>query len=142
MTDQLPAVVGPDRAHWLELPASRASVRAARRGVGERLGAWRMPAELCGDAVLLVSELVTNAVVHTFSARILCGVALLPDGSLRVEVHDDDPATRRPAPGRPCPDDESGRGLCIVRELADSWGTGQSTRTGGNAVWATLRAAY
>jgi anti-sigma regulatory factor (Ser/Thr protein kinase) len=117
-------------------------VRDARDTVGERLGAWRLPGDLCADAVLLVSELATNAVVHTLSARILCGVGLITAGCLRVEVHDYDCTTRSPSCGRPGTDEESGRGLLIVQEIADTWGVERSMRTKGNAVWATLRTSF
>jgi len=132
---------GPDRSHWLELPARRESVRAARHGVSACLRSWRVPAELCADAVLLVSELVTNAVVHTLSSRVLCGVALIGEERLRVEVHDYDNAALSPTRGRPTVDCETGRGLLIVQEVADTWGAERSTRTKGNVVWATLRGA-
>lgn len=132
---------GHDRAHWFELAARRDSVRAARDSVGERVAAWRLPRDLCADAVLLVSELVTNAVLHTISGRILCGVRLVREGCLRVEVHDHDyrhDCADVGTPRRPGPDDETGRGLFIVEEIADSWGVERSLRTPGNVVWATL----
>ncbi|MFJ2610387.1 ATP-binding protein [Streptomyces sp. NPDC091279] len=136
---------GSARAHWLELPARRDSVRAARHGVHERISAWGLPDPLCDDAVLLVSEMVTNAVLHTISGRMLCGVRLLTENCLRIEVHDydyrHDCATvgrDRPLPGV---DDETGRGLLIVEQLACAWGVERSVRTPGNAVWATLRAS-
>ncbi len=96
---------------------------------------------MCANAVLLVSELVTNAVLHTLSERILCGVQLLPEKRFRLEVHDGD-VTGRGIP-ECCPDldDEGGRGLLLVREIADSWGVTRSTLTGGNAVWASLATA-
>ncbi|MEU2718685.1 ATP-binding protein [Streptomyces sp. NPDC007205] len=112
---------------------------AARRSVGEQLDAWRLPAELCADAALLMSELATNAVLHTLSARILCGMGLMADGFLHIEVHDDDPVVRHLSRSRPGPDDETGRGLVIVQEIADRWGIERSARTRGNAVWANLR---
>jgi anti-sigma regulatory factor (Ser/Thr protein kinase) len=129
----------PDRAHWLELPARRTSVRAARRSVTARLATWRVHDDACANAALLVSELVTNAVLHTLSLRILCGVGLMPDDCLRLEVHDRDDSGRRGLLRRvPGPDDEGGRGLLLVQEIADSWGVDRSTLTGGNAVWANL----
>lgn len=102
------------------------------------LASWRLPAEVRDDAVLLVSELVTNAVIHTPSARILCAAELVMDRNLRIEVHDQGDGRRGLPPCRPGADDESGRGLLLVAELAESWGTGPSRLTGGSAVWATL----
>ncbi|MET9392140.1 ATP-binding protein [Streptomyces sp. NPDC006624] len=129
----------PGRTHWLELPPHRTSVRAARHATRARLDSWQLPDELCANAVLLVSELVTNAVLHTLSERILCGVGLLTDARCRLEVHDGDLTERGIPDRRPGPDDENGRGLLLVRELADSWGVVRSSLTGGNAVWASLR---
>ncbi|MDR6979634.1 anti-sigma regulatory factor (Ser/Thr protein kinase) [Streptomyces sp. 3330] len=128
----------PDRTHWIELPAHRSSVSLARRSLSARLTAWRLPGELCADAVLLVSELATNAVRHTLGTRFLCGVGLVTNARLRLEVHDHD-RTGRGLPRRePGPDDEGGRGLFLVEQLAETWGVGRSRLTGGNAVWLTM----
>jgi anti-sigma regulatory factor (Ser/Thr protein kinase) len=137
---QLLDVASPDRTHWLEIPAHRSSVRIARRSLGARLSAWSLPGELCADAVLLVSELATNAVRHTLSARILCGIGLVTDGLLRLEVHDHDHTGGDLPRCEPGPDDEGGRGLLLVESLADAWGVDRSRLTGGNAVWANLKA--
>ncbi|MFI5475831.1 ATP-binding protein [Streptomyces cacaoi] len=130
----------PDRTHWIERPAHRSSVSVARRAMSARLTAWRLSGELCADAVLLVSELATNAVRHTLGTRFLCGIGLVTDGRLRLEVHDHD-RTGRGLPRRdPGPDDEGGRGLFLVEQLAEAWGVDRSRLTGGNAVWATMTA--
>jgi anti-sigma regulatory factor (Ser/Thr protein kinase) len=100
---------------------------------------WLLPGELCADAVLLVSELVTNAIRHTLSARILCGIGMVSEGCVRLEVHDHDYSGRGLPRREPGPDDEGGRGLLLVEELSDTWGVDRSRLTGGNAVWATLR---
>ncbi|MEY9848987.1 ATP-binding protein [Streptacidiphilus sp. MAP5-3] len=131
---------GPRRSHWLELPAERSSVAVARHRIAEQLDAWSVPRATRNDAVLLLSELATNAVVHTASTRMLCGAALLADGRVRVEVHDDNPA-HCTLPDAPDLDEESGRGLLIVQELADAWGIAGSTCTKGKFVWAMLGTA-
>ncbi|CAM5669811.1 ATP-binding protein [Streptomyces purpurascens] len=130
--------VRPGRTHWLELPPHRTSVRSARHAMHARLDSWQVPDEVCANAVLLISELVTNAVLHTLSERILCGVGLMPDERFRLEVHDGDLSGRGIPDRRPGLDDENGRGLLLVREIAESWGITRSTLTGGNAVWASL----
>lgn len=135
-------VVDSDRAHWLELPAHRSSARTARRFVSARLTEWRLADQLCEEAVLIVSELATNALCHAAGTRILCGVGLISDRWLRLEVHDHDyngGTLSRCAPG---PDDEGGRGLLLVQEIADDWGVDRSALTGGKAVWATLTTSY
>ncbi|MFE9442055.1 ATP-binding protein [Streptomyces sp. NPDC006602] len=128
----------PERWHWIELPAHRSNVSVARRSMNARMNAWRLPAETSADMVLLVSELVTNAVCHTPGAHVLCGIGLIADDCLRVEVHDHDRAVGGLPRCEPGPDDESGRGLLLVREIAHTWGVDRSRLTGGNAVWATL----
>ena len=127
-----------DRTHWLELPADHSSIRLARRSLGARMAEWRLPGELCADAVLLVSELATNAVRHTLGARFLCGVGLVTGGRLRLEVHDHDYTGTSLPRCEAGPDDEGGRGLVLVEAIADTWGVDRSALTGGNAVWATL----
>jgi anti-sigma regulatory factor (Ser/Thr protein kinase) len=126
------------RFHWTDLPAERASVKAARHSASRRLTAWGASAALRGDAVLVLSELVTNAVVHTRSSYILCGIELFTGGRLRIEVHDQDQTTRALPLGTPGPDDEQGRGLLLVEQISSEWGMRPSTLTSGNAVWATL----
>ncbi|MFJ8590506.1 ATP-binding protein [Streptomyces sp. NPDC093598] len=133
--------VHPGRTDWLELPPQRTSVRVARHALRARLASWQVPEEVCANAVLLVSELVTNAVLHTLSERIVCGVQLMTNACFRLEVHDGDLSGRGIPDRRPGLDDEGGRGLLLVREMADSWGIARSTLTGGNAVWASLRTA-
>ncbi|MFC5219692.1 ATP-binding protein [Streptomyces coerulescens] len=135
---QLLDIADPERSRWLELPAQRTSVRIARGFVSKGLTAWRLPVDLCADAVLLVSELVTNAVRHTPSARILCGIGLVANACLRLEVHDHGHATSLP-PCEPGPEEESGRGLFLVQAIAGNWGVDRSRLTSGNVVWATLR---
>jgi anti-sigma regulatory factor (Ser/Thr protein kinase) len=135
-------VASPDLAHWLELPAHRSGVRVARHAMGAQLAKWRVPEEVRDDAVLLVSELATNGVCHTPSTRLLCGVGLVTDRSLRVEVHDHDYVGSGLPRCEPCVDDESGRGLLIVQSVADTWGVDRSALTGGKSVWAMLSFGY
>jgi anti-sigma regulatory factor (Ser/Thr protein kinase) len=139
---QLLDVASPDLAHWLELPAHRSGVRVARHVMGAQLTKWRVPEEVRDDAVLLVSELATNGVCHTPSTRLLCGIGLVTDRSLRIEVHDHDYGGSSLPDCSPCADDESGRGLFIVQAVADTWGVDRSALTGGKAVWATLSIGY
>jgi len=135
---QLSDVASPDRTHWIELPGHRSSVGVARRSVSAHMAAWRLPDEMSSDAVLLLSELAANAVCHTSSVRILCGVGLVADDCLRVEVHDRAYAVGGLPRCDPGLEDERGRGLFLVEEIADTWGIDRSRLTGGNAVWATL----
>ncbi|MET8471853.1 ATP-binding protein [Streptomyces sp. NPDC004856] len=123
------------------MPALRSSARSARDTVRARLRSWEVPGDTCCDAVLLVSELTTNALLHTDSAQVLCGLTLTGDErSLRIEIHDEGRTDEQPREHRAGPGEESGRGLFLVRQLADRWGSGRSTRAEGKVVWAELTA--
>jgi two-component sensor histidine kinase len=74
------------------------------------------PEHVADDALIVVDELVTNAVMHAASESIV--VALLDDHRLRIEVHDRDP--RPPVVAEPRP--SGGFGLAIVSALTDGWG--------------------
>ncbi|MGI5466217.1 ATP-binding protein [Streptomyces sp. CA-132043] len=137
------ATTVPRWEYWFGLPALRTSARLARDTVRDRLHTWRVSGETCSDAVLMVSELTTNAVLHTDSAHVLCGLTLTFTGDdriLRIEFHDDgrDPVPVRLPPHRAGPCEESGRGLFLVQQLADHWGSTHSTRTAGKVIWAEL----
>ncbi|MEX2196587.1 MAG: ATP-binding protein [Thermoleophilaceae bacterium] len=83
---------------------------------------------------LLVSEIVTNAVVHGGEGRALEVVASLSERSVRVEVCDDGEGFV-PHPRALAPDDVGGWGLFLVEQLASSWGVSFSGRT---TVWFEL----
>jgi anti-sigma regulatory factor (Ser/Thr protein kinase) len=138
---QLLSDAARDRVHWLELPARWASVGAARSATGEWLRTWGLPEESCEDAVLVLSELATNAIRHTPSPQFLCCLGLTADNLIHLEVHDHDTAASSLIPGSPSPDDEGGRGLLLVQHMAERWGVERSVFTGGNAVWARLAGA-
>lgn len=114
-----------------ELPPDPSSASGARRFVRDVLDAWGIP-ELEEPAILLTSELITNALLH---ARTPMKLRLYRrDGLLRVEVCDD---SGRPPVRRHYSDDAStGRGLALVEALADEWGVDPAN--GGKAVWFTL----
>ncbi|MFE9645004.1 ATP-binding protein [Streptomyces sp. NPDC006365] len=128
----------PARVHWLELKACPAGVGEARCAMGERLRTWRLPEQVRQDALLILSELVTNAIRHTPSTRILCCAGLTADGLLHLEVHDEDLTVRNLPPRDPSPEDEGGRGLLLVEHFAHEWGAERSALTGGHAVWAAF----
>ncbi|NGO08079.1 ATP-binding protein [Streptomyces sp. HC44] len=120
------------------MPARPTDVGEARCAMGEKLRTWRLPEQVRQDAILILSELVTNAIRHTPSTRILCCVGLTTDGVLHLEVHDQDLTARNLPPRDPGLDDEGGRGLLLVQHFADKWGAERSSLTGGNTVWAAL----
>lgn len=109
-------------------PAAAAQIGEARRFLARLLG--DLPE--ADDAVLCLSELATNATLHSrscdggqYTVRVE-----LHGQRLRVAVHDQGGLWTRPDDG----DDQHGRGLLIVSRLANSWGReGQSTD--GWTVW-------
>jgi anti-sigma regulatory factor (Ser/Thr protein kinase) len=121
----------------LRVPADASSVGRVRKEIVADLSDRDLPEELVGEAEIVASELLTNAVRHARP---------LSDGTIRVrwkirgevvevEVTDGGGATvPRPAPRTVWL--SSGRGLRIVRALAHEWGVTED-RT-GNVVWATL----
>ncbi|MFD7597311.1 ATP-binding protein [Kitasatospora sp. NPDC059812] len=87
---------------------------------------------------LVLGELVTNAVQHarTPSDRLLFVRFALSADDLRIEVHDAD--SRQPVLRRVNGDEECGRGLWLVSELALQWGCRPCAGGVGKAVWAVL----
>jgi anti-sigma regulatory factor (Ser/Thr protein kinase) len=116
------------------LPADLSSAQAARRFVADVLGEWSL-APLVDEAELLVSELVTNAVVHTGEAVELR--LRRQGGGIRVEVIDGS-SERHPELQDVELDDTSGRGLFLVAVLSSSWGI--EPHGVGKAVWFELGA--
>jgi anti-sigma regulatory factor (Ser/Thr protein kinase) len=116
----------------VKLTSETHAPRAARRFVDETLRRWE-----CSDALetieLLVSELVTNAVVHARSEPEVA--VILHRDVIRVEVTDASPAQ----PERRSPDvyEPSGRGLGLVEKLAMAWGV-DAADGGGKVVWFEL----
>jgi anti-sigma regulatory factor (Ser/Thr protein kinase) len=118
------------------LPADPGAARLARSAVRRLCGSSGIGSEDVDTAVLLTSELVTNAVLHGGGPSVL-SARLLP-GKLRVAVTDR--STRPPRVTPPeSPTAGSGRGLVLVARLADKWGHAR-TRT-GKTVWFELAVA-
>jgi serine phosphatase RsbU (regulator of sigma subunit)/anti-sigma regulatory factor (Ser/Thr protein kinase) len=122
--------------------AARAMVRAtladwAALGLP---GAQQLTGHRAADALVVVSELVTNAVVHA-GTDVEVVLRLEETGTLVVEATDHHP-TRAPRGGdRETPDEtpEYGRGLRLVAALSEAWGI--TYRPGTKTVWARLTAA-
>jgi anti-sigma regulatory factor (Ser/Thr protein kinase) len=91
----------------------------ARRSVASALDAWGLD-PISDDAILLTSELVTNAVLHAGTPIVL--VVQHIQRGVRIEVNDDAPSLpeRRYAGGGPPRGD--GRGVWLLDQLADRWG--------------------
>ncbi|MGW0579720.1 ATP-binding protein, partial [Streptomyces sp. NPDC002920] len=100
-----------------------------------RLSGWSVCEDTCDTAALVISELVTNAIVHTASAVVVCE---LHDGDeqVRLSVRDEGcaPGETHPSPQRS--EEEHGRGLLLVEALCHSWGAQEHGL--GLLVWADL----
>lgn len=109
--------------------ASPESAAGARRFVRDVCLNWGCE-ELADSALLVVSELVTNAVTH---ARTRCTLTIRLRGAvLRLEVTDN--SHEAPSPRLLSAYSEGGRGLFIVAALSSSWGIDPASR--GKTVWA------
>lgn len=119
----------------LEIGADPTEVGRARAWARTRLTGSGISADepLAETLLVLISELVTNAVVHTGAPAVLR--MLLPSrqtpGAVRVEVADSSgrPPRRRQADG----EDTNGRGLELVSGLADRWGW--QREGAGKRIW-------
>lgn len=141
MTAQLDAVVPEVAEEVFPLSHIPEAVSAVRRRVRTVLADWNLAPDVAEDALLVISEMITNAVVHALPPALLRLSRIGGDGcrALRVEVTDAGPA---PAGGRPavvCDTDEHGRGLGIITALAVQCGT--QVHAGGVTRWAELLAA-
>ncbi|MDX2523491.1 SpoIIE family protein phosphatase [Streptomyces europaeiscabiei] len=116
-------------ATW-DLEAEPAAVARARANVTRQLSDWGL-AELEFTAELVVSELVTNAIRY---GRPPIRLRLIRDRTLMCEISDSGGTT--PHLRRARVFDEGGRGLLLVAQLAEHWGTRRARQ--GKTVWAEL----
>lgn len=130
-----PAGAAAERRFRFELAAHPGSPAQARRLARARLTAWSVCEDTCDTADLVISELVTNAIVHTASSRVVCE---LHDGGelVRIAVRDEGRAPGEPHPSPQRPEEEHGRGLLLVEAMCLSWGAQQHGQ--GLVVWAEL----
>ncbi|MFC4332882.1 SpoIIE family protein phosphatase [Streptomyces andamanensis] len=117
-----------DRVAEWEVPADPAAVADVRAAVSRRLARWGLD-EAAFTTELILSELVTNAIRYG-SAPIR--VRVLRDTALICEVFDS--SNTSPHLRYAASTDEGGRGLFLVAQLADRWGT-RYTST-GKVIWA------
>lgn len=116
----------------MRLPPDPMTVTTARRLVTEELLRSGL-VELSDDAALLVTEVVSNAVMHARTA-ILLHVTITTD---RVRVEVDDGSSQLPAWSPSMAESLSGRGLTLVNALASRWGA-DLLDVGGKTVWFEL----
>lgn len=131
----------------LDLAAEPSAPRWARLHAQDVLTAWEIGSPAADDALLVVSELVTNAVRHAIAVSLvpdqvapptrLCALVLqrMPD-HLLISVYDQD--RRPPVLKVAAAYGESGRGLHLVDELSCAWGYRYPNTSGGKEVWAKV----
>ena len=107
------------------------AVQAARRFARDTLSGWRADA-VAWSATQIVSELVTNAVLHARTAFRLD--LSFDEGVLLVSVHDHSPLL--PIARHFGQEATTGRGLALLGELSQQWGVTQDVD--GKAVWASI----
>src|SRR6516165_9119923 len=120
------------RGYRVRLTAGPAAAAQARRQVRAAICTWDIPVDP-DVAVLLTSELVTNAIRHEVTGIVVLAITCSCD-QLRVDVHD----TSRALPmlvDAPV-DAETGRGLMLVTTLSAEWGFFRTPA--GKAVYFTL----
>jgi anti-sigma regulatory factor (Ser/Thr protein kinase) len=121
-----------------QLPAELSSVVAARRLVDSAVASWSVGENVAQDAALVVSELVTNAVLHTGTVLSVRVRRLEP--GVRLEVKDG--STQPPVVVTDRPADllathfMTGRGLALLAATADRWGS--DPLPDGKTVWAEV----
>lgn len=113
----------------ISLPRTRPAVANARHWLAETLTAWNVSGEQADDAVLALSEVVTNAVEHAAGDGHSTVTAALWQGHLRVTVSDPDPELHEAASS-----DEHGRGLLVVQKLTLRHGANRLAG-GGKLIW-------
>jgi anti-sigma regulatory factor (Ser/Thr protein kinase) len=118
----------PDQVATLALPPDPAAVAGARTYASDRLADWGLE-ELAFTTELIVSELVTNAIRYGKSPIQL---RLILQSTLTCEVFDAN--STAPHLRRARAFDEGGRGLLLVAQCAERWGTRHSRE--GKVIWA------
>ncbi|GGT63212.1 ATP-binding protein [Streptomyces purpureus] len=123
------------RRFAFELPARADSVARARHLACERLSLWGVVEDVRDTVSLVVSELVTNVVIHTASRYVVCELRYGAE-QLRIAVQDEGGA---PGPRiRRGGEEECGRGLVLVDAVCSAWGAHHSGYGAGRTVWAEV----
>lgn len=135
MAEPVPLPVPLLHEDRLDYTPTQRSVPLARRRAARLVAEWGQPG-LAGDVALVVSELMTNALLHgSVRGRLIRVHVTLGHRTLRVEVSD--PRGERPPRPRPAGGDAAdqfGRGLLLVEAVAARWGW--EPRTVGKTVYA------
>ncbi|MFG2650012.1 ATP-binding protein [Streptomyces sp. NPDC048436] len=127
----------PQDIEW-RLPRHARSVGRARTLLTKQASSWKLPPDLTDTAVLLLSELMTNAYRHAKASpgREIWARCVLTEDRLRISVTDANDTL--PVPRRASPEEESGRGLALVAILSDEWDAELRECGVGKTVWFEL----
>lgn len=117
---------------WWMRPTTMAP-SLARNALGEWLSAWDVGEGTSDDLMLVVTELITNAVEH--SVQDVSVTVTIHPHSIAVAVQDQ--ASELPVPQPHNPRAERGRGLELVAALTTDWGW-TAHDVGGKTVWANM----
>jgi anti-sigma regulatory factor (Ser/Thr protein kinase) len=120
--------VPPERTAYWQLRAELDEASHARELATEQLVRWGLQ-EIAFSTELIVSELVTNAIRY---AGAPIGLRLVKDDD-RLVCEVSDPSQAQPHLRRARTSDEGGRGLFLVAQLADRWGSRYTA--GGKTIW-------
>lgn len=115
-----------------DLPHSVEAAGLARQLTRQTLATWGIAPSASDDIQLIVSELVTNALVHAHPP--ICLSLHRAEGCVRGEVFDTGPLCPL-IPRWPDDAELSGRGLATIDALADKWGVDPSPLADGKTVW-------
>ncbi|WP_371633856.1 ATP-binding protein [Streptomyces sp. NBC_01259] len=140
----------PVREFAMQFTSTPRGARLSRRLVSHRLDEWGHPYDSAANETLtlIAAELAANAIRHghvpgrDFHVRLVEGRSEVMT-VLCIEVADTR-TERCPSlemPTAPAADEESGRGLFLVSQLADRWGTAPRVGAPGKSVWAELESS-
>ncbi|MFE0516347.1 SpoIIE family protein phosphatase [Streptomyces sp. NPDC058964] len=119
--------LSPDRVASWEIPTDPSAVHVVRNNVARQLSVWGLE-EVAFTTELIASELVTNAIRHAYGP---ISLRLIHERALICEVSD--ASHTAPHLRRALSTDEGGRGLFLVAQLAQRWGTRHEA--GGKTIW-------
>ncbi|MEV1290236.1 ATP-binding SpoIIE family protein phosphatase [Micromonospora sp. NPDC049679] len=122
--------ITPSRSAVMEMPAEPTAPGRVRHWMTAQLTAWELPESVVGPAVLCTSELTTNALLHAGTPALV----QIDLSSERLLISVADSGTRGAVTrARTETLSSRGRGLGLIEELSDAWGTDPAVR--GSTVW-------
>ncbi|MFE5911373.1 SpoIIE family protein phosphatase [Streptomyces wedmorensis] len=130
-----PAVEAPRRTLMTIAQAEPERIAEAREQLRQLLHDWEDEDQL-DSAVLMVSEMVTNVLVHTDGDALLVAEVACTEKSRRLRVEVSDTSDELPHKRHPGEMASSGRGLVLMEMLAHAWGV--DPRGEGKAIWFEL----